>query len=522
MAFLQGDLYTSPHIYRYKRHLIFGDVLATYECVGITLVKLKIQPFHFVDGLIFNFSSRIESLHLKSSKKYSINDGIDSTRIKPVETTLEEIIPLCKEIGVTRISDITHMDKLKIPNYSAIMPGTEDSIWVYTGKGTTKPAGKASALMEAIERYSSLSANYSKPFIKGSYSQLSESFNRVLHPAEVVEPVNQACNDKDSLIDFLPGFDILKNEAILVPAQLALSRYSAKFPATNAFAYSHTSGLASGNVLEEAICHALCEVVERDAVSIADLCASSIPYSILHKIRRSLKDTANGIHHLADIPENKFVDDPTIYQDVDISEVAEDFEPIKFLVKRFEHVGIPLLIKDISPKDIGLPTFVASSMEWVSHDYGYFAKGYGTHPDARVALTRAISESSQTRAVNIQGARDDLRKIQYEENDEIHKRKWQFMSRSPLNRKNTKEFSKIKTYVNDDILDDIKLILTHLKKSGLKRVIIVDLTNFNLNIPVVRAIVPGMETSEVAKLFMGEESFMGERAKKHFSSFRTR
>lgn len=518
---LAWDLYTSPHIDRYTMHFILGDVLTTHECVGITLVKLKMQPFHFVDGLIFNFSSRIESLHLKSSKKYSNNDGKDSTRVKPAETTLEEIIPLCKEIGVTRISDITHMDKLKIPNYSAIMPGTEDSIWVYTGKGTTRPAGKASALMEAIERYSSLSANYSKPFINGSYSQLSESFNRVLHPAEVVEPINQEYDDKDSLIDFLPGFDISKNEAILVPAQLALSRYSAKFPATNAFAYSHTNGLASGNVLEEAICHALCEVVERDAVSIADLCASSIPYSILHRIRRSLKDTENGIHHL-DIPENKFVDDPNIYQDVDISEVAEDFEPIKFLVKRFEEVGIPLLIKDLSPIDIGLPTFVASSVEWVSHDYGYFAKGYGTHPDARIALTRAISECSQTRAVNIQGARDDLRKIQYEENDEIHERKWQFMSRSPLNRKNTEEFSVIKTYVNDDILDDIKLILNRLKKSGLKRVIIVDLTNFNLNVPVVRAIVPGMETFEVAKLFMSGESFMGERAKKHFLSFRTK
>ena len=76
--------------------------------------------------------------------------------------------------------------------------------------------------------------------------------------------------------------------------------------------------------------------------------------------------------------------------------------------------------------------------------------------------------------------------------------------------------------MNDDILDDIKLILNRLKKSGLKRVIIVDLTNFNLNVPVVRAIVPGMETFEVAKLFMSGESFMGERAKKHFLSFRTK
>ena len=85
-------------------------------------------------------------------------------------------------------------------------------------------------------------------------------------------------------MDFVLGFDLLTNEKVLVPAQLALSKYSAKSPAINAFPYSHTNGLASGNVLEEAICHALCEVIERDAVSIADLCASSIPYTILEKI----------------------------------------------------------------------------------------------------------------------------------------------------------------------------------------------------------------------------------------------
>jgi ribosomal protein S12 methylthiotransferase accessory factor len=410
------------------------------------------------------------------------------------------------------------MDRLCIPNYSATLPGTEDSIWVYTGKGPTRAAGKASALMEAIERYSSLSTNYCRPFITGSYLQFSKSFNKVLHPAEVVEPVNQEYSE-DSIIDFMQGFDILNNEVVLVPAQLALSRYSAKFPATNAFEYSHTNGLASGNVLEEAICHGLCEVIERDAVSIADLCASCIPYSILKRIRGSLKNAGNGGHSFADIPEDRFVDDPSLYRDVDISEVARDFDPIKSLVKRYDHAGISLLVKDITQKDIGLSTFVASSIEWISQDYGYFAKGYGTHPDSRIALMRAISESSQTRAVNIQGARDDLKKIQYKEDDEIYKRKWQFIPSSSLNKTNIssiKEFSEVKTYPNNDILDDIKLILNRLKKAGLKRAIVIDLTNPKLKIPVVRVIVPGLETFEVAKLFMASESFIGKRARRHF------
>jgi ribosomal protein S12 methylthiotransferase accessory factor YcaO len=454
-------------------------------------------------------------LDLKSRRKHTTSNGGVLTRVRSVHDTLAEIIPVCIKIGVTRISDITFMDRLYIPNYSAILPGTEDSIWVYSGKGVTKSHAKASALMEAIERYSSLPSTYPRTFIQGSYLQLSKLYNKVLHPAEVVESVKEEYNGKDTIMDFLPGFDLLTNEKVLVPAEIALYSYSPKHPAIRAFSHFHTNGLASGNVLEEAICHALCEVIERDAVSIADLCASSIPYTILEKIIDSLKKGKSG-YPLTRIPaEDKFVDDSSIFPDIDISEITEEFEPIKHLVKRFTDAGIPLLIKDITQKDIGIPTFVASSIEWITHDYGYFAKGYGTHPDSRIALIRAITEVSQTRAANIQGARDDLKKIQYKENDEIYKRKWQFIPASSSltrqnNNKNIIKFSEIKTHMNEDILDDINLILYSLKKAGLKRAIIVDLTNPNIGIPVVRAIIPGFETFEVTK------SIMGKRAKEYF------
>ena len=97
------------------------------------------------------------------------------------------------------------------------------------------------------------------------------------------------------------------------------------------------------------------------------------------------------------------MDDSSIFSDVDISEIVREFSPIRFLVKKFTDAGISLLIKDITSKDIGIPTFVASSIESITSDYGIFAKGYGTHLDARIALIRAITELSQTRAANIQG-----------------------------------------------------------------------------------------------------------------------
>jgi ribosomal protein S12 methylthiotransferase accessory factor len=449
-------------------------------------------------------------LNLCSRKKYFTTVDDLCTSVISVTETLRLVTPLCKKIGVTRISNISYLDRLYIPNYVSVLPGTEDTIWVYSGKGQTNNHAKASAMMESIERFCSLGSKSSLNTINGTYGQLSKEYNKVLHPDEVIEPTSRAFNEKDSIIDFVQGYDLLKKEQVLVPAELVFSRYSAKSPSVNAFLYSHTNGLASGNVLEEAVCHALCEVIERDAVSIADLCSSSIPYTI-SKTEVNLRKS-----------EDEFIDDSSLFQEVDISEIAERYKPLKFLVKRFSDEGLPLLIKDITQNDIGVPTFIASSFESITSDYGYYAKGYGTHPNAIIALIRAITELSQTRVGNIHGARDDLKKIKYNTNDKIHNRKWEFMhtSSSTLDGSSRRiqpiSFHTIKTHVMEDILDEINHILNGLKHAGLKRVIIVDLTHPALQIPVVRAIVPGLETFEIAKLFTNTELFMGKRAKSFF------
>jgi thioglycine synthase len=439
-------------------------------------------------------------VELQSRKKWTVNG---TSRIRPAQETLEEIIPISKRIGVTRLADITDMDVLRIPNYSAVVPGTEDYIWVYSGKGPTKGHAMASALMESIERYSSLPSGGPRKFIRSSYAELSKT-NKVLHPDRIVEPVRFEYRD-DMLMDWLPGHDLVAREQMMVPASIALFRYTPQPPAVNPFAYFHTNGLASGNVMEEAVCHALCEVVERDAMSLAELRASAIPFHILRTVLHSLNSA--GIR-VPPIPAEKFVDDPGVFPDVDISGI--EFDPVNKLVEKFERAGISLTVKDIT-SDTGIPTFNASSVEWVTHDYGYLAEGHGTHPDARIALLRAITEVSQTRAANIQGARDDLRKIKYGEQNTDDRRAWQFMQST-----RKIKFSQVKTFFNEDILDDIKLILLRLKGVGLSEAVIVDLTNPDIRVPVVRAIVPGLETFKITK------SVMGMRARACFGQWRSR
>jgi ribosomal protein S12 methylthiotransferase accessory factor len=78
------------------------------------------------------------------------------------------------------------------------------------------------------------------------------------------------------------------------------------------------------------------------------------------------------------------------------------------------------------------------------------------------------------------------------------------------------KFSQVRTFFNEDILDDINLILSRLKFVGLPQAIIVDLTNPDIGIPVVRAIVPGLETFKITK------SVMGMRARACFRQWKSR
>ena len=423
------------------------------------------------------------------------NNG--TSRIQPPEKTLLAVEAIAGKIGVTRIGNITYLDRLGIPNYSVVLPGTEDYIWVYSGKGFTMKQARTSGLMEAVERYSSLPSSYERPFIRDSYFELSKRYN-VLSPDDVCEPLSIQYKN-DMIMDYVQGFDLVSHEQILVPSALVMFRYAQGGKAVNPFSFSHTNGLASGNVLEEAICHALCEVVERDASSLADLRSSAFPFHFIKILTNKFKESGYEIN---EIPSDSMVDEPNLFPMLDLEGAIN--EPARNLVNRFKAANISLMVKEIT-SDVGIPTFNAASVEWLTQNYGYLAEGTGTHPDARIALVRAITELAQTRAANIQGARDDLRKINYVGENSEDKRSWQFM-----NSDRKVSLSEIDSYYNENILDDIRLILNHLKVVGLKRAIVVDLTVPWVGIPVVRAIVPGLETFKFTK------SVIGQRARNYF------
>jgi len=91
-------------------------------------------------------------MKLGTTPKKFTSDGHRS--VEPAET-LRRIEPLMGVAGVTRVADITDLDRVGIPVFSSIRPTAESgAITIYNGKGLTKEEAKVSAIMEAIERYS--------------------------------------------------------------------------------------------------------------------------------------------------------------------------------------------------------------------------------------------------------------------------------------------------------------------------------------------------------------------------------
>lgn len=384
-------------------------------------------------------------MRLKScTKKYKK----DTHRAVPPEETLSRIESKMATAGITRVADITDLDRIGIPVFSSIRPTADDgAISVYNGKGATPEEARVSAMMEGIERYSA--EVHDREMVAGRFSEL-DSCGNALNPDELILPQS---TDPDQSIQWINGYDLVNDEEILVPASavfhpLPLSKDHATLFRTN------TNGLASGNELEEAIFHGLSEVIERDAWSLVEASRNTGPNIIS--------------------PDNGMVGD---------------------LMDRFSDAEVSVQIRDMT-SDIGIPTFAAVSDDLLLKDPTLLTIGMGTHTNAYVAMLRAITEVAQSRLTQIHGAREDTTvaefrtKIGYERTKRIN-RHW--FGASDGTGEGDRDFDSITSFESDDFLDDIGYMIRNLEGAGMDRAIVVDLTRSEIDVPVVRVIVPGLE-----------------------------
>ncbi len=372
-------------------------------------------------------------------------------RCRDPQETIEKVEGKLSVAGVTRIAEITHLDRIGIPVYSAIRPGAaEGAVSIYAGKGATKPQAKASAMMEAFERYSAeKQESDDEKIVCGSLQEMDECID----PSSLILPAKSRDTAKTD-IDWVKAIDAGNDTECLVPANAVYHPYQS----TNGISLfkSSTNGLASGNVLEEAVFHGITEVVERDAWSIFE--ATRQP-----KMEVDCTDTENPL--------------------------------IRDVLSKFSKAGVEVKLVDLTA-DVEITTMAAVSDDTVLKDPALLTLGVGTHLDPEVAALRALTEVAQSRATQIHGTREDttravfMRKAGYERMKRIN-RHWFGESQGTIT------LSDIENKSQKSFKDDIETSLELLEKCGFDNVLYTDLTRPEIQIPVVRVIIPGMEVYSV-------------------------
>ncbi len=388
---------------------------------------------------------------IKIDRSLSYIEG--TQRVYDEAATLENTKDQIKKIGVTRIADITNLDRLGIPIFSAIRPSAAPgAISIYSGKGSTEQRARISAIMESFERClaerpglnANIAGGISAPALVESYLNARENYT-VLDPDSLIlsQPYNPS-----SLLEWVGTYDLLNKEEVFVSANAVYHPYDNPGQCQKLF-LSNTNGLASGNVLEEAILHGLLEVIERDAISTAQFTRDLGKEIVLTE------------------------EDGYLYE----------------LARKFKDAGIDLKIW-LVPTDTGIPTIIAAIDDVKLKDPALLVMGAGSHLKPEIAVARAITEAAQSRVVQIQGAREDtdregfIRSVGY---DRMKRLNWfWFEEGEKISLSEVQDLSKKSPAENIDV------ILEKLKGLA-ERVLVVDLSREEVAVPVVRVIIPGFE-----------------------------
>jgi ribosomal protein S12 methylthiotransferase accessory factor len=400
-----------------------------------------------------------------------------------------------KVIGVTRLADVTGLDYVGIPVWAAVRPlPDESSISVQNGKGPTRMQARTGAMMEAIEHYCCERAPH-RPRC-ASYATLRRTA-RAVDPQSLLLDPNAGYTEMLPL-EWLRGTDLRSDEQVWVPACAVLKPRGDGAP--RVFRGS-TNGLASGNTIEEAVCHGLAEAIERDAWTLAIVRGMLVPRvrAIAAAVSAGIPFHPPSIHDLTPAGE--------LFPIIDIDTLRD----VPFdLARQFAAAGIRLVMRDIT-SDLGVPTFVAAGWETPGAGQIHFHSGFGTHPDARVALTRALTELAQSRLTIFQGVREDIDRVAQRDGSVDKPSHSLWAADGPL-----KSFDAVRTYRSHDILEDIGFMSRQLQAAGLEQVIVVDLTRAEVGLPVVKVIVPGLEHWS-ARHFDPDVIVLGPRARRYLA-----
>jgi bacteriocin biosynthesis cyclodehydratase domain-containing protein len=235
------------------------------------------------------------------------------------------------------------------------------------GKGTSDVQAKASALCEALERYSGIFRG-DEPRRVASYSELGDI---AIHPnacmlfserqyreRDVRNATSSIFNyiplpfDEDRKVEWSPVWSLTEERTKYLPTAFCYFRYPTTYETD--FCVGCSNGNAAGNSLEEAVFQGFLELAERDAVSIWWYNRLPVP-------------------------------------GVDLDRVGEPY--LDKLRSYLTSQNRELWVLDVTT-DLQIPTYVAVSRRTVGQSEQIMF-GFGSHLEPRVAILRAVTELNQ-------------------------------------------------------------------------------------------------------------------------------
>ena len=325
------------------------------------------------------------------------------------------------------------------------------------GKGSTTEQGEASALMEAIERYSGI---FQGDEIRAKRRFIDFPSGDAIPPNEVLlfseaqvrqagapTPSSDAPDglpalfERSGRIEWSPVWSLRDARLKYLPTTLLYFFYRG----AAAFA-ADSNGCAAGNTREEAIVQGFLELVERDA------------YAIwwYNRLQR---------------------------QELDLG--AFDDSYVRDLQKQLAQTGRRLWVLDVT-SDLGIPTFVALT-HWMQNGHENVEFGSGAHFDPRIALLRALTELNQFLSLGLMGggtgeksSLDGAAPLRLEDHPYLTP------SEGPMAQP---EFGS--KFGHLDTREQVMACVSLTKQAGLD-FLVLDQTRPDIEAPVVRVIVPGL------------------------------
>jgi ribosomal protein S12 methylthiotransferase accessory factor len=321
------------------------------------------------------------------------------------------------------------------------------------GKGSTAEQGEASALMEAIERYSGI--------FQGDEIRLTRRFSdfpsgEAISPNDVLlfseaqfakdnpnepPPWTPALFDPAAEIEWSPVWSLRDGRFKYLPTSVLYFFYKGlgEFLADS-------NGCAAGNTLEEAIVQGFLELVERDA------------YAIwwYNRLQRA---------------------------EIDLGQLDDSY--VRDLQSQLADTGRRLWVLDIT-SDLGIPCFMAI-VHWVQDSKENIEFGSGAHFDSRIALLRALTEVNQFLSIGLMGGGTG-EKSSLDGVTPLRLRDHAYLTPSnspPLQLDYGSKFGRL------DACEQVKACVGVASRAGLD-FLVLNQTRPDIEVPVVRVIVPGL------------------------------